>query len=64
MDRSGTETFSAHCTWKSSHTMSVPDGMTKEQAIEEFNKGSFDKFEDFNNGGAELTDWEATHATA
>lgn len=51
--------LSVTCTWTSSHIIPVPDGMTHEEAAEAFNNGDFDKFDDFNNGGADLTNWHA-----
>lgn len=53
-------TFTIEATWKSSSTLSVPEGMTRDEAVAAFNAGKFDLFEDFHNAGAELTDWQAS----
>lgn len=61
MDRAGTErTFNAECNWRTTHTLTVPAGMTKEEAVDAFNRGDFEKFEEFTTAGAELYDWQAS----
>lgn len=54
------DTFTIEAVWKSTNELEVPEGMTRKEAVNAFNAGDFDKFDDFNSSNAELTDWQAS----
>jgi hypothetical protein len=57
------ETVEVQTTWKASHRIEVPEGVNRDDFIDEINNASgpnsHEAFEQMTTANAELTDWDA-----
>lgn len=53
------DTIDVTVQWETSHEMPIPEGMSKDQAVAEFNAGNHDLFPDYTSATASVTGWHA-----